>query len=83
MITASRASQESWESAKLKNGYFTHYLIDALRTSHGAEPLNQLFPQVRSLVSTQVKSEVGASQDPSYEFSEGADSIVIGAATSM
>jgi hypothetical protein len=83
VITASRASQESWESAKLKNGYFTHYLIDALRTSHGAEPLNQLFPQVRSLVSTQVKSEVGASQDPSYEFSEGADSIVIGAATSM
>ena len=83
VITASRASQESWESAKLKNGYFTHYLIDALRTSHGAEPLNQLFPQVRSLVSTQVKSEVGASQDPSYEFSEGADSIVIGASNSM
>ena len=83
VITASRASQESWESAKLKNGYFTHYLIDALRTSHGAEPLDQLFPQVRTLVSTHVKAEVGASQDPSYEFSEGADSIVLGAAQSM
>jgi hypothetical protein len=83
VITASRASQESWESAKLKNGYFTHYLIDALRTSHGSEPLDQLFPQVRSLVSTHVKSEVGASQDPSYEFSEGADSIVLGAPQSM
>jgi hypothetical protein len=83
VITASRASQESWESAKLKNGYFTHYLIDALRTSHGTESLDQLFPQVRTLVSTHVKSEVGASQDPSYEFSEGADSIVLGAAQSM
>jgi hypothetical protein len=79
VITASRASQESWESAKLRNGYFTHYLLDALRTSHGVEPLNQLFPQVRTLVSTHVKAEVGASQDPSYEFSEGADSIVLGA----
>ena len=83
VITASRASQESWESAKLRNGYFTHFLLDALRTSHGAERLDQLFPQVRSLVSSHVKAEVGASQDPSYEFSEGADSIVIGAATSM
>lgn len=83
VITASRASQESWESAKLKNGYFTHYLLDALRTSHGSEPLDQLFPQVRSLVSTHVKAEVGASQDPSYEFSEGADSIILGAAQSM
>jgi hypothetical protein len=79
VITASRASQESWESAKLRNGYFTHYLIDALRTSHGSEPLDHLFPAVRSLVSTHVKAEVGASQDPSYEFSEGADSIVLGA----
>lgn len=83
VITASRASQESWESAKLRNGYFTHYLLEALRTSHGTEPLNQLFPQVRSLVSSHVKAEVGASQDPSYEFSEGADSIVIAAPQSM
>jgi uncharacterized caspase-like protein len=79
VITASRANQESWESAKLRNGYFTHYLIDALRTSHGAERLDQLFPQVGTLVSTHVKAEVGASQDPSYEFSEGADLIVLGA----
>lgn len=83
VITASRANQESWESAKLRNGYFTHYLLDALRTSHGAERLDQLFPQVRSLVSTHVKAEVGASQDPSYEFSEGAGTIVLGAAQSM
>jgi uncharacterized caspase-like protein len=83
VITASRANQESWESAKLKNGYFTHYLIDALRTTHSSESLDQLFPQVRTLVSTHVKAEVGASQDPSYEFSEGANSIVLGAAQSM
>jgi hypothetical protein len=83
VITASRASQESWESAKLKNGYFTHYLIDALRTSHGTQPLNQLFPQVRTLVSTHVKAEIGASQDPSYEFSDGADTIILSAAPSI
>jgi uncharacterized caspase-like protein len=83
VITASRASQESWESAKLQNGYFTHYLLDALRTSHGQESLDHLFPEVRTLVSTHVKAEVGASQDPSYEFSEGADSIVLGTPPSI
>jgi uncharacterized caspase-like protein len=78
VITASRANQLSWESATLKNGYFTHYLIDALRASHGNESLDHLFPQVRTTVATHVKTDVGANQDPSYQFSEGADSIVIG-----
>jgi uncharacterized caspase-like protein len=78
VITASRANQLSWESATLKNGYFTHYLIDALRASHGNESLDHLFPQVRSTVAAHVKTDVGANQDPSYQFSEGADSIVIG-----
>ena len=83
VITASRASQESWESTKLQNGYFTHYLLDALRTSHGLETLDHLFPEVRTLVSTHVKAEVGASQDPSYEFSDGADSIMLGTPPSI
>ena len=83
VITASRANQLSWESAKLKNGYFTHYLLDALRASHGDESLDHLFPEVRSMVSSKVKAEVGANQDPSFEFSDGASSIVIGAAESM
>jgi uncharacterized caspase-like protein len=78
VITASRANQLSWESATLKNGYFTHYLIDALRASHGTASLDHLFPKVRATVATHVKTDVGANQDPSYEFSEGADSIVIG-----
>jgi hypothetical protein len=35
VITASRANEQSWESPKLQNGYFTHYLLEVLRESHG------------------------------------------------
>jgi uncharacterized caspase-like protein len=78
VITASRANEASWESSELKNGYFTHFLIDIMRKSHGNESIDQVFPQVRTTVSSRVKNDHDAQQNPSFEFSEGADSIVIG-----
>jgi uncharacterized caspase-like protein len=78
VITASRANEASWESSELKNGYFTHFLLDSLRGARGNEGLEQLFMEVRSAVSTRVRADHRVGQNPSMEFSEGADSIVIG-----
>jgi uncharacterized caspase-like protein len=78
VITASRANESSWESPKLQNGYFTHYLLEVLREGHGEARLDQVFSQVRTRVSSRVKAELNASQNPSFEFSEHADSIVLG-----
>jgi len=83
VITASRANQVSWESAKLENGYFTHYLLETLRAGHGNESLDRVFTEVRTSVAAHVKQDNGADQNPSYELSEGADSIVIGAPAAM
>jgi uncharacterized caspase-like protein len=83
VITASRANEESWESAQIKNGYFTHYLLDILRAGHGNDNLDHVFTQVRTTVSARVKQDQGADQNPSFELSEGADSIVIGVPESL
>jgi uncharacterized caspase-like protein len=77
VITASRANESSWESAKLQNGYFTHYLLEVLREGHGEDRLDHVFSQVRTRVSSRVKTELNASQNPSFEFSEHADSIAL------
>lgn len=79
VITASRANEQSWESPKLQNGYFTHYLLEVLRESHGEDRLDHVFTQVQTRVSARVKTELNANQNPSFEFSEHADSIVLGA----
>jgi uncharacterized caspase-like protein len=79
VITASRANEESWESPRLQNGYFTHYLLEVLRESQGQDRLDHVFAQVQTMVASRVKTEQNANQNPSFEFSEHADSIVLGA----
>ena len=78
VITASRANEQSWESPKLQNGYFTHYLLQVLQEGHGEDTLDHVFAQVRTKVATQVKTDHNASQNPSFEFSEHANAIVLG-----
>jgi uncharacterized caspase-like protein len=79
VITASRANETSWESPRLQNGYFTHYLLEVLREGHGEDSLDKVFSQVSARVSSRVKADLNASQNPSFEFSERASSIVLGA----
>jgi len=40
VITSSKGDEQSWESDKIHNGYFTHYLIEALRNSKEPPTLN-------------------------------------------
>lgn len=78
VITASRADEQSWESPGLQNGYFTHFLLAALRDAHGGRSINGAFQQVRTEVSDLVRKEHGASQNPTCQLSDSADSIVLG-----
>ncbi|HWZ44619.1 MAG TPA: caspase family protein [Candidatus Saccharimonadales bacterium] len=82
VLTASRANEQSWEGPKLENGgngYFMHGLLEVLREGRGAEPIEHVFAKVQKRVAARVKSDVKADQTPSFQFSEQAHGIVLGA----
>jgi uncharacterized caspase-like protein len=74
VLAASGANEESKESADLKHGYFTYYLLRALQQSKGRTPLSQLFATVSSQVSQQVSN-----QHPVMSRSSANDDFAIGA----
>lgn len=54
VLTASQADEESLESAELQHGYFTYYLLEALKNGKGVTPLSQVFATVAQRVSQRV-----------------------------
>jgi uncharacterized caspase-like protein len=54
VLTASQADEESLESGELQHGYFTYYLLDALKNGKGMTPLSQVFAGVQQRVSQRV-----------------------------
>jgi uncharacterized caspase-like protein len=63
VMAASQVDQESHESSDLRHGYFTYYLIQALKSSKGATPLSQVYASVAQQVSKSVSAK-GLHQDP-------------------
>jgi uncharacterized caspase-like protein len=63
VMAASQVDQESLESSDLHHGYFTYYLLQALKNGKGATPLSQVFASVEQQVSKTVSAR-GAHQDP-------------------
>jgi uncharacterized caspase-like protein len=81
IIASSTEKQKSWESQTFHNGYFTHYLVEALTRDKGLAPVDKVFAYVRDKVSEKVAAEVHAQQSPVLSRSEhGAEEIVIGVA---
>ena len=78
VLTASRADEQSWESPKLQNGYFTYFLVQQLRASHGEIDVEELFHHVQGEVSSRVLQDHNAHQTPSFQFSDSATRIVMG-----
>lgn len=76
VITASRANELSWESPALQNGYFTYFLLDALK-KEGSASLERIFSMVQQNVSTQVQKERNAAQTPTSQFSDRGGAIVL------
>jgi uncharacterized caspase-like protein len=63
VMSASRVDEESLESPALKHGYFTYFLLQALKTGNGQTLLSQLFDAVAQQVSARVSSD-GSHQHP-------------------
>jgi hypothetical protein len=84
IITSGTEKEKSWESQTFHNGYFTHYLIEALTRDKGLAPVDKVYAYVRDNVSQKVAAEVRAHQTPVLSRSEsGAEEIVIGVATGI
>jgi hypothetical protein len=57
IFAASGTDEESLESDSLKHGFFTYFLVEALRTQTGAAPLSRIFNYTQQHVSESVATE--------------------------
>ena len=62
-MTASQADEESLESSEFQHGYFTYYLLEALKDGKGNTPLSQIYAAVAQHVAQRV-SAGGMRQHP-------------------
>ena len=63
VMAASEVNEESLESSQLKHGYFTYFLLQALKSGKGQTPLSQVYSTVAQQVSQSVSSQ-GMHQHP-------------------
>ncbi len=57
VIAAASSNEESLESPELHHGYFTYYLLQALKSSNGQTPMSQVFATVAQQVSERVAAD--------------------------
>ena len=57
VFAASGTEEESLESDTLKHGFFTYFLVEALRTEGGSAPLSRIFDYTEKHVSERVATE--------------------------
>jgi uncharacterized caspase-like protein len=63
VMTASESNEESLESNQLRHGYFTYYLLQALKNGKGLTPMSQVYASVAQQVSQTVSAQ-GKHQHP-------------------
>jgi hypothetical protein len=78
VITSSRGDEQSWESERLGNSYFTYYLLEALR--RGGEPptVKEIFEELSYKVTRAVAEDKGAGQHPQIHPVDGPGDVRIG-----
>jgi tetratricopeptide (TPR) repeat protein len=64
VISSSSPNERAWESEKLKNSFFTRYLIDSLSDGDGTVPIDQAFDKMKSRVQADVLKDKGEVQTP-------------------
>jgi len=77
ILTASRTDEESLESGELQHGYFTYYLLDALKDNKGETPLSQMFAAVAQRVAQRVAAG-GMQQHPTMSRSSADADFALG-----
>jgi hypothetical protein len=63
VMAASQVDEESLESDELRHGYFTYFLLQALKNGKGTAPMSQVFADVAQNVSMRVSAQ-GLRQHP-------------------
>ncbi len=63
VMSASQVNEESLESDELRHGYFTYFLLQALKSDKGMAPLSQVYAEVAQQVTHRV-SAAGLHQHP-------------------
>ncbi len=79
VMSASRVDEESLESPALRHGYFTYFLLEALKTGNGNTPLSQIYETVAQRVSERVSAD-GAHQHPVISRSAADADFALGVA---
>ena len=83
VFAASGTEQESLESDSLRHGFFTYYLVEALREQGGSAPLSKIFDYTQQHVSQRVATEFkqfNLQQNPVMARSEDSTDFALGAA---
>lgn len=80
LITSSDANQQSWESDRLRNSFFTFYLLEALRQKGDPPTLKQVYDLLARKVSEAVAREKQERQTPQLHPADSAGDLRIGAA---
>jgi Uncharacterized protein containing caspase domain len=78
VLSASQVDEESLESPALKHGYFTYFLLQALKNGHGAAPLSAIFASVAQQVSERASAD-GSRQHPVMSRSSNDADFALGA----
>jgi hypothetical protein len=82
VIAASQANEESLESDSLRHGYFTFYLLEALKSAKGNATLSQIYSSVAKHVTDQVAAG-GSNQHPVLSKSSADADFALGAPSSQ
>lgn len=77
-ITSSRVDERSWESDRLQHGFFTYYLLEALKMKGGQIPIRKAFDYIQKKIPAEVMKEKGAPQHPVLGIKDVKGDICLG-----
>jgi hypothetical protein len=80
IITSSQVEESSYDNDDAQNGYFTYYVMKALRQSKGLDPIDKVYSYVRDQVSKSVLAKYKLPQNPVLSRSDKGADIILGVA---
>jgi caspase domain-containing protein len=78
ILTSSSPEEQSYEGKPYDNGYFTHFLLEALRHNNGNDTIEQVYASLKQNVS-KAAAAIQRKQTPVFNKSEHGNEIVLGA----
>jgi hypothetical protein len=80
IIASSQVGEKSYEDDDDRNGYFTFYLMQALKKSKGQDSIDKVYAYVHDQVSKSVQAKYHSPQSPVLSRSDHGSEIILGAA---